>query len=39
VPDGLAAALLEVNQDRNIALLAAWSATQSDIRRYKVSTK
>ena len=39
VPDGLAAALLEVNQDGNIALLAAWSATQSDIRRYKVSTK
>jgi hypothetical protein len=39
VPDGLAAALLEVNHDGKIALLGAWSATQSDIRRYKISTK
>ena len=39
VSDGLAAALLEVNQDGQIALLGAWRATESDIKRYKASTK
>jgi hypothetical protein len=39
VPDGLATALLEVNQDGEIALLGARAATSSDIRRYKASRK
>jgi hypothetical protein len=38
VPEGPAAALLEVDHDGNILLLGAWGATEVDIRRYKKST-
>jgi hypothetical protein len=39
VPDGPATALLEVDQIGNILLLGARTATSSEIRRYKASTK
>jgi hypothetical protein len=39
VPAGPATALLDVDQDRDVVLLGARSATPSEIRRYKTSSK
>jgi hypothetical protein len=39
VPEGPITALLEVDQDGDILLLGARTATQSDIKRYKTAAK